>query len=309
MSGRSCAAIAGTTVRDLTIEPASLEEAFLEYYADDAPREPRPVRPHLARQPAAAARSSRSPCSCGARLLPIIYDAFGEQFEQMMDSRPHPGGVHQVRRRRHLLASTGSVALGFVHPIAVGLNLVFAVGFAAAPSPASGSAARWRCCSPGRSPAARRVRHAGRRGLPVRRPSSVAGLALGRSPARPLTGRVAELGARQPAARLAQRVPAVRRVRGRSRLAASVSFDRLAPAHRHLAGGRARVVLPRCHRLAVAGRRGPPAVLAVPLPRSRGRPRRAARCGATSRSSAGSSSSAVAYALVVFPRRDLAAPS
>ena len=34
--GPFLAAIAGTTVRDLTIEPASLEEAFLEYYADDA---------------------------------------------------------------------------------------------------------------------------------------------------------------------------------------------------------------------------------------------------------------------------------
>ena len=34
--GPFLAAIAATTVRDLTIEPASLEEAFLEYYADDA---------------------------------------------------------------------------------------------------------------------------------------------------------------------------------------------------------------------------------------------------------------------------------
>jgi ABC-2 type transport system ATP-binding protein len=33
--GPFLAAIAGTTVRDLTIEPASLEEAFLEYYAED----------------------------------------------------------------------------------------------------------------------------------------------------------------------------------------------------------------------------------------------------------------------------------
>jgi ABC-2 type transport system ATP-binding protein len=33
--GPFLAAIAGTTVHDLTIEPASLEEAFLEYYAED----------------------------------------------------------------------------------------------------------------------------------------------------------------------------------------------------------------------------------------------------------------------------------
>jgi len=31
-------AIAGTQVRDLTIEPARLEDAFLEYYADDLDR-------------------------------------------------------------------------------------------------------------------------------------------------------------------------------------------------------------------------------------------------------------------------------
>ena len=34
--GPFLAAIAGATVRDLTIEPARLEEAFLEYYAPDA---------------------------------------------------------------------------------------------------------------------------------------------------------------------------------------------------------------------------------------------------------------------------------
>ena len=33
--GPFLAAIAGSTVHDLTIEPASLEDAFLEYYAED----------------------------------------------------------------------------------------------------------------------------------------------------------------------------------------------------------------------------------------------------------------------------------
>jgi hypothetical protein len=33
-------AIAGVAIRDLTIEPARLEEAFMEYYADDIDHHP-----------------------------------------------------------------------------------------------------------------------------------------------------------------------------------------------------------------------------------------------------------------------------
>jgi ABC-2 type transport system ATP-binding protein len=36
-------AIASPSLEDLTIEPASLEEAFLEYYADDEPVQPEPI--------------------------------------------------------------------------------------------------------------------------------------------------------------------------------------------------------------------------------------------------------------------------
>jgi ABC-2 type transport system ATP-binding protein len=39
--GPFVAALAGTAMRDLTIEPARLEEAFMEYYADDAPSDDR----------------------------------------------------------------------------------------------------------------------------------------------------------------------------------------------------------------------------------------------------------------------------
>ena len=35
--GPFLAAIAGAPIRDMTIEPARLEEAFLEYYEQDAP--------------------------------------------------------------------------------------------------------------------------------------------------------------------------------------------------------------------------------------------------------------------------------
>lgn len=37
-------AVASPSLEDLTIEPASLEEAFLEYYADDVPPAPEPAR-------------------------------------------------------------------------------------------------------------------------------------------------------------------------------------------------------------------------------------------------------------------------
>lgn len=64
-------------------------------------------------------------------LMPIIYDAFGVQFQGMFDSGAIPPQFAQFGGG-DIFSLTGAVALGFVHPIAVGLNLVFAVGFAAA---------------------------------------------------------------------------------------------------------------------------------------------------------------------------------
>ncbi len=56
--GPFLAAIAGSAISDLTIEPARLEEAFLEFYENEDVRrcrhERRPVRPHLARLPGQA---------------------------------------------------------------------------------------------------------------------------------------------------------------------------------------------------------------------------------------------------------------
>ncbi len=64
-------------------------------------------------------------------LLPIIFDAFGEQFQALMDSGVIPAQFAQFGGG-DIFSLTGSVSLGFIHPIAVGLNLVFAVGFPAA---------------------------------------------------------------------------------------------------------------------------------------------------------------------------------
>jgi ABC-2 type transport system permease protein len=64
-------------------------------------------------------------------VLPIIFDSFGAQFQQFLDSGVIPPQFAQFGGG-DIFSLAGSVALGFVHPIAVGLNLVFSVGFAAA---------------------------------------------------------------------------------------------------------------------------------------------------------------------------------
>jgi ABC-2 type transport system permease protein len=63
--------------------------------------------------------------------LPVIFDSFGAQFQQMLDSGLIPPQFAQFGGG-DIFSLTGSVALGLVHPISVGLNLVFAVGFCAA---------------------------------------------------------------------------------------------------------------------------------------------------------------------------------
>lgn len=63
-------------------------------------------------------------------LLPIIYDAFGTQVQDLFEGGGLPSQFAELGGG-DIFSLTGAVALGFVHPIAVGLNLVFAVGFAA----------------------------------------------------------------------------------------------------------------------------------------------------------------------------------
>jgi len=64
-------------------------------------------------------------------ILPIVYDAFGAQMRQFVESSPIPKEFLRFGGG-DIFSLTGAMALGFVHPIAVGLNLVFAVGFTAA---------------------------------------------------------------------------------------------------------------------------------------------------------------------------------
>jgi beta-exotoxin I transport system permease protein len=63
-------------------------------------------------------------------LLPIIFDAFGEQFQTLMDSGAIPSQLARFGGG-DIFSLAGSISLGYIHPIAIGLMLVFAVGFAA----------------------------------------------------------------------------------------------------------------------------------------------------------------------------------
>jgi ABC-2 type transport system permease protein len=63
--------------------------------------------------------------------LPIIFDAYGEIIKEVFASGAIPPQFQQFAQfgGGDIFSLSGSVALGFIHPIAVGLVLVLAVGF------------------------------------------------------------------------------------------------------------------------------------------------------------------------------------
>ena len=63
-------------------------------------------------------------------LMPIIYSQFGSQFRQMMDTGLIPEQFANFGGG-NIFSLPGSIALGFIHPISLILVSVFAVGFAA----------------------------------------------------------------------------------------------------------------------------------------------------------------------------------
>ncbi len=63
--------------------------------------------------------------------MPIIYDSFGSTFQDIFDSGVLPPQFSQFGGG-DIFSLSGAVAIGFIHPITVGLNLVFAVGFTTA---------------------------------------------------------------------------------------------------------------------------------------------------------------------------------
>jgi ABC-2 type transport system permease protein len=66
-------------------------------------------------------------------LMPIVYASFGQDFKALLDSGalPIPEQLTQFGGG-DIFSLSGSIALGFIHPLAVALLCVFAVGFAAA---------------------------------------------------------------------------------------------------------------------------------------------------------------------------------
>jgi ABC-2 type transport system permease protein len=64
-------------------------------------------------------------------LMPVIYEAFKEQIQVLLGSGAIPEPLAQFGGG-DLFTLPGTIALGFIHPIAVALALVFALGFAVA---------------------------------------------------------------------------------------------------------------------------------------------------------------------------------
>ena len=169
-------------IHDLTIEPARLEEAFLEFYETRAEgrrpggarpprraREPRPVRPHLAGQPDAARSIVAVALAVWGTFLPIIYDVVRVAVQgrsstaaRSRSSSPSSAAATSsawAARSRSATSIRSRSASSSCSPSASRRRR----------SPASASAARSRSCSPGRSRGAGWYADAARRGRAVRR--------------------------------------------------------------------------------------------------------------------------------------------
>lgn len=160
-------------------------------------------------------------------ILPIVYDSFGVQFQELMDSGLIPPQFAQFGGG-DIFSLAGSVALGLVHPICVGLNLVFAVGYCAAA--VAGERQRGTLEILLSRPLSRRSTYltlgvAGALFIGVTVAGFIAGASLGSA----LTGRLDELGvANLPLLWLNAWL--MFGAFGAISLAMSVSFDRLSPA-------------------------------------------------------------------------------
>lgn len=241
-------------------------------------------------------------------LPPIIFDAFGAEIGALIDSGVIPEQFLQFAEfgGGDLFSLAGSVALGFIHPITVGLGLVFSVGFAA--SAIAGERQRGTLEVLMARPLSRQnvyltmaVATAVFVGL------TLAALTLGSLGGAALTGRVAELGPRNLPL-LWLNAFLLYAAFGAISLAASVTFDRLAPAIGLPLG----VVLVS-YFLDVVGDLWPDAEFLQPYSLFHYLDARGALTGLAEPGNfvvlAAVIAVAVGYALVVFPRRDLAAPS
>ena len=67
-------------------------------------------------------------------LMPVIYAEFGQQFERLLESGIFPAEFQQLSQfgGADITSLAGAIALGFIHPISVALLAVFGVGFTVA---------------------------------------------------------------------------------------------------------------------------------------------------------------------------------
>lgn len=205
-----------------------------------------------------------------------------------------------------IFSLAGSVSLGFIHPIAVGLGLVFAVGFAGAAIAGERQRGTLEVLL-ARPVSRRRIYLTALIASALFVAVTVAALSLGALAGAAIVGRVAELGPGNlpilwlNASLLFWAFAAVS-------LAASVSFDRLTPAI-----GLSLAFVLVSYFLDVIGELWLDAAFLQPYSLFHYLDARAALAGLPDPANfvvlAGVIATAVAYALIVFPRRDLAAPS
>jgi ABC-2 type transport system permease protein len=238
-------------------------------------------------------------------LLPVIYARFGSQFSALMESGllPQPftrfGGGD-------IFSLAGSIALGFIHPISIILTSVFAVGFAA--STVAGERQRGTLEVALARPISRRRFYlaalAATFGLIA---ASIGALVAGSLLGAAFSGVLDELALRRVpllwlnALLLFGAFAAIG-------LAASVSFDRLAPAL-----GWALAITIVSYVLEVLGSLWPAAAFLQPYSLFHYLQPKAILAGMADAIDlailAIVIALAIAFALIVFPRRDLAAPS
>jgi len=238
-------------------------------------------------------------------LMPIIFNAFGADFQEIMESGAFPTQLTEFGGG-DIFSLTGSVALGFVHPIAVGLNLVFAIGFAA--TAVAGERQRGTLEVLLSRPLSRRVVYAtlgfaGAAFIAI----TVAGLTFGAWFGSALTGRTPELGVSNLPL-LWLNVALLYWALGSIALLASVSFDRVSPA---ISISLAVVLV--SYFLDVLGSLWPDAKGLQPFSLFHYVDPKTILAGFPARGDyvllAVVTAVAAVAALVIFPRRDLAAPS
>lgn len=238
-------------------------------------------------------------------LMPVIFDAFGVQFQGMLDSGMIPTQLAQFGGG-DLFSLTGAVGIGFVHPIAVGLMLVFSVGFAT--TTVAGERQRGTLEVLLSRPLSRRgvyatLALAGALFVAI----AIGGLTVGALLGAAITGRTAELGAGNLPLLWLNGV-LLYWAFGAIGLLASVSFDRLSPA---LSLTLAFVLI--SYFLDILGSLWPDAKGLQPFSLFHYVDPKSVLAGFPDRGDfallALVTAAAAAGALAIFPRRDLAAPS